>query len=98
MSSGEAIPDDILQAPILNEGLLFYLQAFNELDTERNHSMGISRIPWSSMIKYAEYHGLDYEESLELVFIIRRVDNQFCEWLDQQNEQSKRLKQKGSTD
>ena len=75
MRAGESIPDRIANAPTLKLGLELFLQAFFELDTERNHSMGICPIAWSSMKTYSEYYEFDHEQSEDLSFFIRRMDS-----------------------
>lgn len=86
LASGDPLPEDIENAPELNDGLMFYLQAFNNLTTERHHGMGIMRIPWSRIEQYAHSEGLDSAERRDFHYIIRTVDDAFCEWLDKKAE------------
>ena len=67
--AGAPIPDRILNAPVLREGLQIYLQAFFDLDTERNHGMGLMYIPWSKIKNYAEFYNFSFEETQDLLFI-----------------------------
>ena len=74
MRFGTPIPNRMLNAPKLMLGSEHYLNAFYDLDTERNFSVSLSPIPWSSINKYAQAYGFDDEE---LQFIIRKVDNAY---------------------
>lgn len=62
----------IAEKPKLPTGLLLYYEAFFDLDTERNHGMGLASIPWSAIVGYAAYYGLDTDETL---YFIRAIDN-----------------------
>lgn len=69
------LPNPILNAPQLFQGLEVYLQAFFDLDSERSHSMGLTPIPWSSIVRYAEYQQLDSEQTEDLLYYVRAMDN-----------------------
>ena len=56
--------------------------AFSELGTERQLGMSEGPIPWSSMIRYAEYYGYEPTGFCE---VLRRVDYAYLEY------QSKKL-------
>lgn len=73
--SGDPLPQRILEKPELPLGLQFILGAFFDLDTERHHGNGLMPIPWSSILRYAEYQELDEDETEELVYFIRQLDN-----------------------
>lgn len=73
---GIEIPEDISHQPILPANLLGYLDAFYDLDTERNHSNGLARIPWSAITRYGEFYRYDLDE---LHFFIRRMDDALLE-------------------
>jgi hypothetical protein len=75
LMAGAPMPDRILNAPELKQGLELYFQAFLDLDGERDHSMGVSPIPWSKVKEYAEFYGFDEEQTEDLLFFIRRMDN-----------------------
>lgn len=72
--AGLPIPARILNAPKVRKGLQFYLDAFNELDTERNHNNGIERIPRSKIVEYANDIGLDSDFKADLIEIVLRLD------------------------
>lgn len=71
MQFGQPLPDRIANAPELQAGLQLYLQAFFELDSERNE---LSPIPWSSIADYAAAYDFDEEQTADLFDIIRKVD------------------------
>lgn len=73
---GVDLPDNIAQQPKLASNLLGYLDAFYDLDTERNHGNGLMRIPWSRITAYGEHYGHDLEE---LHFFVRRMDDALLE-------------------
>ena len=63
---------DIAEKPELQRNLLGYLDAFYDLDTERHHGNGLMRIPWSKIVGYAEFYGMNVEET---VFFVRKMDD-----------------------
>ena len=73
---GIEIPEDIKKQPTLPANLLGYLDAFYDLDTERNHGQGLARIPWSKITYYGEFYRYDLDE---LHFFIRRMDDALLE-------------------
>lgn len=98
MNSGEQLPEEIANSPEMIFGTAFYIHAFNELDTERSHGMGITQIPWSSIISYAHIEGMDRQDTRDFLFVIRYLDDRYCKYLDEQNEQSRGLGTKGDKD
>ena len=80
---GVAPPKVLTVQPRLPVGLVMYLEAFYELDTERTHTMGphgisVARIPWSRILRYAEHYDYDVDE---LLFFIRKMDDAHLEQL-----------------
>jgi hypothetical protein len=74
-----------LKAPVLENGLEFYLQAFFDLSSDRSRGFDQGPIPWSSIISYASHYGLDYEETEELLFFVRRLDNEYLKKANSKN-------------
>lgn len=72
--SKQPLPDRIANAPVLRQGLEFYLQAFFDLDSERNQGMGQGRIPWFSIQRYASFYALNEDERDRLNYYIRALD------------------------
>ena len=73
--SGAPLPAVIENAPQLFRGLEVYLQAFFDLDSERNHGMGAMAIPWSSIVKYAEFQRMDDDQTQDLLYFVRAMDS-----------------------
>jgi len=78
---GLPIPDAIANAPELQIGLQLYLDAFFDLDSERSHAFGVTRIPWSSIKNYAEQWQFDEQQTEDLLFFIKRMDASHLERL-----------------
>lgn len=75
MQSRNPLPSNIQNAPILENGLQLYLQAFFDLDSERSHAFSLVRIPSSAIRAYAREMGLDYEQTELLKLYINEMDN-----------------------
>lgn len=91
-AANQPMPDKIANAPELEEGLEVYFEAYFDLDTERNHGMGLMQIPWSKIQMYAEANQFDEEQTEELHAYIRQMDNANLARLDK-----KKVKPVGST-
>lgn len=76
MRANEPLPDRIANAPELAFGLNFYLDAFFDLDAERTHALAPTPIPRSSIVAYAKEYELDEDEKEDLIYLIRRMDNE----------------------
>lgn len=74
LRQGRKIPDGIANAPELQIGLQLYLQAFFDLDSERSHAFGVTRIPGSAVRQYAVDWELDEQQTDDLIFFIKRMD------------------------
>lgn len=83
--SGMEIPDRIQKAPVLGLGLSFYLQAFFDLDADRNVGMSLGRIPWSVVLQYAAFYRLTEEQTDCLTYIIREMDTAYTKYREEQN-------------
>jgi hypothetical protein len=78
--SGQPVPERIANAPQLRFGLQFYLQAFFDLDSDRQVGMSLGRIPWSVVTKYAEVYRLTEEDTERLHYFIRAMDIAYLKW------------------
>jgi hypothetical protein len=88
MLAGAPMPDRIANAPELKQGLELYLQAFFDLDSERNNSMGPSFIPWSKMLEYAKHYLFDEEQTENLFFFIRQMDSAHLKRLEKKSKKA----------
>ena len=75
--SGEPMPDRIKNAPDLFAGMELYFTAYQELESERQIGMGIGPIPFTAILKYAEFYELPAEQADDLVYYVRKLDNHF---------------------
>lgn len=69
------LPDRIKNKPTLRVGLELYLDAFLELDSERDYTFGPGVLKWSSMYTYAMYLNLDEWQIEKFFYFMRRLDN-----------------------
>lgn len=74
---GLPLPAKIANAPELALGLEFIYTAFWELSTCRPIGMGMGAIPWSAIYDYAAVHGLDADETEDLAYFVRKLDEKF---------------------
>jgi hypothetical protein len=82
--AGNAIPDSIANAPELEPGLLLFLQAFYDLDSERSHVNGLTPIPWTSMSAYAKAYEFDEEQTEDLFYFVKKLDAEHLKKLSEQ--------------
>ncbi len=76
MRSGAPLPERIANAPELKPGLNLFLQAFFDLDAERTHALTLTPIPWTSIKAYAEAYDFDDEQTEDLLYHVRRMDDE----------------------
>lgn len=74
--AGQPLPERIANAPELIIGLQLYIQAFFDLDSDRNHQFAPMAIPWTSIKDYAVAFGLDEEQTEDMMFLVRKMDNE----------------------
>lgn len=85
MRAGDKMPDRIANAPELKTGLNLFLQAFFDLDAERTHALSLTPIPWTAIKAYAEFYAFDLEQTEDLFFLIRRMDDAHLKRLGEKN-------------
>ena len=62
--------------PKLSNSLLLYIEAYAELKTERQVGMAIGCIPWSAIIRWAEFNEINDKDKIhKLVRFIRAMEN-----------------------
>ena len=69
------IPDRIMNAPVLMQGLELYLNAFFELDSSRPVGLSLLPIPWGAIVDYCAVYGIDNEQREDMLYFIRKMDN-----------------------
>lgn len=75
LREGQPLPERIKNSPELKPGLELYINAFFDLDTERNHGNGLCAIPISSIAGYARMFDFDKEQTEDLLYFIREMDD-----------------------
>lgn len=73
------MPKTIAEAPVLQTGLSFYLEAYIDLATCRG-GMGDGPIPWTAAMDWARFHRLSRDQTEDFWFIISRMDEWWLEW------------------
>lgn len=62
--------------PTLENGLGFYFTAYNDLKYDRPIGMTLGPIPWSSVVKWGEIHGITDPDDLDVLnHHIRAMEN-----------------------
>jgi hypothetical protein len=84
--AGQPLPESIANAPELQLGLMVYLQAFFELDTERSNGFGPGHIPISRIREYCCDWEFNAEETEDCVYLIRQLDCAYFEWYGKKRE------------
>jgi hypothetical protein len=73
------LPKKIAEKPELHVGSALFLNAWFDLDTERNRAK-YQRINRSMCFQYADDYGLDEEQKEDLWFHINVMDREFLDW------------------
>lgn len=89
MRAGQPIPARIANAPELHLGLELFLNAFFDLDSERQAGFGIGPIPWSKIREYATAYRFDDELTEDLMFFVKQLDNAHMERKAREQERNK---------
>lgn len=75
------IPDRILNAPVLREGMQWYVDVFNVLSPSRPSSQGyVARIPYPAFSMYCTDEGIDGPQREDMFYLITAMDNHFVNW------------------
>lgn len=74
LRAGQPIPDAILNAPKLLPGSAMYIDAWYDLDSERDYGMSPGRIKWSHIVNYCRFYGFDEVQTDAMIRIITEVD------------------------
>jgi hypothetical protein len=71
---GNKVPQHFVLGPELRWGLQLYYDSFFDLDSERSHGSGYTRIAWSSIVNYAAYYEFSEDQTERLVAHIFAMD------------------------
>lgn len=88
------IPDQLLNEPMLHEGLDIYYSAFWELNTDRQVGMGLGPIPYSSIRNYCKDRGLGGDQSDNMMRLLRKMDSEFIKFQEKQAKKARKIKGK----
>lgn len=86
---GGKVPDKFANAPELRQGLQFYIEAFFELDSDRDFGEIPGRIPWTAIHAYSKAFELDEEQTADLFYHVRQLDGEHMK------RQAERMKKRG---
>lgn len=92
LAKGREPPDWYKAEPPLTPVSSFFLAAFWSLSSCRQVGFSQGPIPWNHIRDYAEFVGLDRENSFALEVVIRAMDNAYLEHLAARQEQDARMK------
>ena len=79
VEDGREAPKEFFQQPEILPQHQLYMEAFNELSTERQIGMGVGPIPRSAIRAYAQELGIVGDEFEHFHRIIRLVDNDYLQ-------------------
>jgi hypothetical protein len=83
------IPQRILDAPTLYEGLDWYYQAFAKLTTCRQLGMGSpGPIPWTAMNDFCVANGVSKDDQEEFEYLIEKMDDAYIKYVIKKQEKS----------
>ncbi len=64
------------------------MKAFHDLGTCRFSGMGIGSIPWTSIMQYANWYGLEKDVTEAFVDIIREMDSAYVSYQSEEQKKS----------
>jgi len=73
------LPDSVANPPDLDEGLEWYLAAFEELSSDRSCGMSPGPIPGWAIRRFARDCYLAADEEDDLTYLVRRLDAAFLD-------------------
>lgn len=76
----EQLPEFLQNEPTVADHLLFFYDAFWELDSERQLGMVAGPVPWSSIMLYANTLCLDEYQTDLLMYFIRAMDRVYLKF------------------
>lgn len=75
------LPDEIKNAPYLEQGLNLYYCGFFDLDSERAITMGgVGCIPFTAILSYCKLYEFDDETTEDFIFMIRKMDSEYVKF------------------
>ncbi|URA06804.1 tail chaperonin [Xanthomonas phage Langgrundblatt2] len=90
--AGQPIPARIANAPELHIGLELFINAFFDLDTERQAGYSIGPIPWSKIKEYAFAYSFDADLTEDLFYFVKALDNAHMKRLESEMKAKQKVK------
>jgi hypothetical protein len=75
------IPDDWVDPPVLPLHLVWVRDAYYKLSTCRQSGFGITPVPWTAIVSYAQYMELDEYDTDWFVDTIESLDEQVMAYI-----------------
>ena len=79
------VPDKIANKPYLDRGLDFYYNTFFELSTDRPVNNTVGQIPFSVILSYCRYYNFTYEETSDFLYLIRKIDSAYIQYMSEKH-------------
>jgi hypothetical protein len=92
MRAGQQIPVRIANAPELHTGLELFVNAFFDLDTERQAGFSVGPIPWSKVREYAIAYRFDEDLTEDLMYFVKALDNAHMKRIERESKVKKSAK------
>lgn len=89
--AGQPIPERIANSPELYVGLELFLNAFFDLDSERQTGYVIGPIPWSKIREYAVAYEFDEDLAEDLFYYVKALDNSHMKRLENKHKTVKKV-------
>lgn len=76
------IPEPILNAPMLFEGLQLHYEAFLELTRTRQHTVNGTELPihWKEYLDYCSAYSIDGEQRDDFVYVLKQLDDRYLSY------------------
>ena len=96
LNTGQPIPEYLQNQPEMEESLTLFMQAWADLSTDRQFYMdgSVGFIPWSSIMKYAEFYAISHEQADELFYFIKQLDTAYIKHIRSQLNNANKSKKK----
>lgn len=90
--SKQPIPDRIMNAPRLKDGLSLFINAFYDLDSERTYDSNTGlpfSIPFTAMVTYCNFYSIFGEDAEDMVYYVKEIDSAYVDYITNKRKKSK---------
>lgn len=70
------LTDLLAEQPCFDHRVSLCVQAWQDLGTCRAIGMDVGPIPWTAIVQWCDFHGLDHDASEIMIYVIRMLDNE----------------------